>query len=136
MGLFLCQTLIGRKQELNTLEKAVHDVSRGSGCCILLTGEAGIGKSRLIDELKRQAASEKFAILQGNCFEQSIAFPYAPWIDALRAYFEPLDAAEIKKRLGPLAPGVHETPSRVGSAHPTNTAFTTSRTCGGKISFV
>src|SRR5512133_26155 len=96
--------LIGRNQELNTLEKALHVVSRGIGCCILLTGEAGIGKSRLIEELKRKAASEKFTILQGNCFEQSISFPYAPWIDALRASFELLDATEIEKLLGPLAP--------------------------------
>ena len=96
--------LIGRNQELNTLEKVLGVVSRGSGCCILLTGEAGIGKSRLIEELKHQAASEKFTILQGNCFEQSLSFPYAPWIDALRAYFAPLDATQIKKLLGPLAP--------------------------------
>jgi DNA-binding CsgD family transcriptional regulator/tetratricopeptide (TPR) repeat protein len=74
------------------------------GCCILLTGEAGIGKSRLIEELKHHAASEKFTILQGNCFEQSLAFPYAPWIDALRAYFARLDAAQIERLLGPLAP--------------------------------
>ena len=96
--------LIGRNQELNILEKALQGVSRGSGGCILLTGEAGIGKSRLIEELKRQAASEKFTILQGNCFEQSLSFPYAPWIDALRAFFAPLGAAKIKKLLGPLAP--------------------------------
>jgi len=96
--------LIGRNQELNILEKALLAARGGIGCCVLLTGEAGIGKSRLIEELKRKAASEKFTILQGNCFEQSISFPYAPWIDALRASFELLDATEIEKLLGPLAP--------------------------------
>src|SRR5512143_3098624 len=95
--------LIGRNQELNTLEQALHAATRGIGSCILLTGEAGIGKSRLIEELKHEAASEKFIILQGNCFEQSLSFPYAPWIDALRASFASLGAAEIKKRLGQLA---------------------------------
>jgi predicted ATPase/DNA-binding CsgD family transcriptional regulator len=96
--------LIGRNQELNTLEKALGDVSRGIGRCLLLTGEAGIGKSRLIEELRHRAASVKFTILQGNCFEQSLSFPYAPWIDALRTSFAPLGALEIKKLLGPLAP--------------------------------
>jgi tetratricopeptide (TPR) repeat protein len=96
--------LIGRSQELNTLEKALNDVSRGIGGCILLAGEAGIGKSCLIEELKQQATSEKFTILQGQCFEQSLSFPYAPWIDALRAFFAPLGASKIKKLLGPLAP--------------------------------
>jgi predicted ATPase len=95
---------IGRNQELNTLEQALGDISRGMGRCLLLTGEAGIGKSRLVEELKHQAASEKFTLLQGNCFEQNLSFPYAPWIDALRAYFAPLAATQIEKLLGPLAP--------------------------------
>jgi predicted ATPase/DNA-binding CsgD family transcriptional regulator len=96
--------LIGRSQELNTLEQALRAASRGAGCSILLTGEAGIGKSRLVEELKHQAAAEKFTILQGNCFEQTLSFPYAPWIDALRARFASLDAAHIRKLLGSLAP--------------------------------
>jgi predicted ATPase len=96
--------LIGRNQELNTLENGLGVASRGSGRCIFLTGEAGIGKSRLIEELRRQATSGNFTILQGNCFEQETSFPYAPWIDALRAYFTPLDATQIKELLGPLAP--------------------------------
>ena len=66
--------LIGRDQELKTLEKALHAARGGIGCCILLTGEAGIGKTRLIEELKQQAAAENFTILQGNCFEQSLSF--------------------------------------------------------------
>jgi DNA-binding CsgD family transcriptional regulator len=96
--------LVGRERELNTLEKALHDASQGIGCCILLTGEAGIGKSRLIEELKHKATSEKFTILQGDCFESDLSFPYAPWIDALRAFFRSLNGADIEELLGPLAP--------------------------------
>jgi DNA-binding CsgD family transcriptional regulator len=96
--------LIGREQELSTLEKELRAARGGSGCCILLTGEAGIGKSRLIEELKNQATSENFTILEGDCFEQDVSFPYAAWIDALRAYFESLNAVEIEEVLGPLAP--------------------------------
>jgi DNA-binding CsgD family transcriptional regulator len=70
----------------------------------LLTGEAGIGKSRLIEELRHRATSENFTILQGDCFEQDVSFPYAPWIDALRAFFRSLNAADIEELLGPLAP--------------------------------
>ncbi|HMB22422.1 MAG TPA: AAA family ATPase, partial [Anaerolineales bacterium] len=95
--------LIGRDHELKTLEKALHAAGGGIGCCILLTGEAGIGKSRLIEELRHKATSEKFTILQGDCFEQTLSFPYAPWIDALRASITSLNATEIKEFLGPLA---------------------------------
>lgn len=95
--------LIGRARELHTLEEALGAARKGVGCCVLLAGEAGVGKSRLIEELKQQAASEKFTILQGDCFEQAVSFPYAPWIDALRTFFESLTAAEIEELLGPLA---------------------------------
>jgi predicted ATPase len=96
--------LIGRDQELSILEEALSAARGGTACCIFLTGEAGIGKSHLIEELRRQAALEKFSIFQGNCFEQSISFPYAPWIDALRGAFAPLGTTEIEELLGPLAP--------------------------------
>ncbi|HLO27838.1 MAG TPA: AAA family ATPase [Anaerolineales bacterium] len=96
--------LIGREQELNTLKKALHAARGSVGCCILLTGEAGIGKSRLIEELRQWATSENFTILEGYCFEQAVSFPYAPWIDALRAFFGSLNALDIEELLGPLAP--------------------------------
>ena len=61
----------------------------------MLTGEAGIGKSRLVAELRTRAAAERFVILEGHCFEQDISFPYAPWIDALRMDLSVLSVAEI-----------------------------------------
>ncbi len=96
--------IIGRDHELETLEGALESARRSAGSCWILAGEAGIGKSRLIEELKRRAASENFTILQGNCFEQSSSFPYAPWVDAVRAALTPLGAADIKRFLGRLAP--------------------------------
>ncbi len=86
------------------LRQALAGARQNIGCCWMLAGEAGIGKSRLVQELKSQAAREGFEIIQGNCFEQSLSFPYAPWIDALRLFFASRDAAEIEGVLGPLAP--------------------------------
>jgi len=53
----------------------------------LISGEAGIGKSRLVAEAKTAAAHQGFLLLEGQCFQTDRAFPYAPLLDLFRAYF-------------------------------------------------
>lgn len=100
---FVSSVLIGRESELNTLTNALDAARLGQGQCILLAGEAGIGKSRLLDEIRTRAVQENFVVLQGYCFEQDVSFPYSLWINALRDFFAWRDAAEIEPLLGPLA---------------------------------
>jgi DNA-binding CsgD family transcriptional regulator len=94
--------LIGRDRELNSLGQALDTAGQGIGGCVLLTGEAGIGKSRLVAELRTRPAAARFVTLEGHCFEQDISFPYAPWIDALRAFLAQKSTAETAELLGPL----------------------------------
>jgi predicted ATPase len=47
--------LIGRHAELDLLEQALHTAQNGDGRLVLLSGEAGIGKSRLVEEARRAA---------------------------------------------------------------------------------
>ncbi len=96
--------LIGRDRELNTLKQALHAASQGIPSCVFITGEAGIGKSRLIEELKHEAAFQKFLILQGNCFAQDSTFPYSLWTDALRSFLAAKSQMETSKLLGAFAP--------------------------------
>ncbi len=51
-----------------------------------MSGEAGIGKSRLLAEAKARAAAQDFLLLQGNCFQMDSSYPYAPLLDLLRAF--------------------------------------------------
>lgn len=88
---------------MEILEQAWQAAAQGSGSCILLAGEAGIGKTRLIAELRRRHAGGNFAVLQGNCFEPDVSFPYAPWVDALRLWLSRSSTEEIRELLGPLA---------------------------------
>ncbi len=81
--------MIGRESELEALGQALHAAQRCRGHCILIAGEAGIGKSRLGAELRSRATAEQFLLWEGHCFEQDFSFPYAPWIDALRAFLAP-----------------------------------------------
>lgn len=100
---FLTPVLVGRSQELDQLENALA-VAQGDGRCVLVGGEAGIGKSRLLAELRGRAVERGFATLAGRCFEQDAAFPYAPLIDLLRTHFARQPAADILAVLGPQAP--------------------------------
>ncbi len=92
--------LVGRTREVELLDQALRAARNGVGRCVLLAGEAGIGKTRLVAEIRSRAVDQHWIILQGHCAEQDVSFPYAPWIDALRAFFAPKSAAEASELLG------------------------------------
>jgi predicted ATPase/DNA-binding CsgD family transcriptional regulator len=96
--------LIGRAREMEALERTAQAVQRGAGQCVVLAGEAGVGKSRLVAELRSRTADQGFLTLQGHCFEQDISFPHAPLIDMLRTHFARCSEPEISVSLGGQAP--------------------------------
>ena len=101
MNPLLTPLLIGRRDELKELDAALAAAQNGAGRCVLVGGDAGIGKSRLIAELHDRARERGFTVLTGRCFEQDRVFPYAPFIDMLR----PLsDRAAGAGSLAPLPP--------------------------------
>src|SRR6266542_478551 len=95
---------VGRSLEMEALERAFRAAQAGVGRCVLLAGEAGIGKSRLAAELAQRARASKFLLVQGHCSEPDSSFPYGLWIDALRALLAPRGAAEASTLLGAFAP--------------------------------
>ncbi len=95
--------LVGRTREMEFLNQALSASRNGAGRCVLVAGEAGMGKSRLAAEISSRAARDRWTIIEGHCTEQDNSFPYAPWIDALRSFLAPKSAAEVSELLGPLA---------------------------------
>ena len=81
----LCQALIGRASERAVLYQLIERARGGHGQVVLVCGEAGVGKSRLLAEAKAHAAGN-FLILQGNCFQVDSSYPYAPLLDLLRTF--------------------------------------------------
>jgi DNA-binding CsgD family transcriptional regulator len=79
----ICPVLIGRQLELTTLHALIDQARKGQGQMVLLSGEAGIGKSRLAAEVKTHASAQGFLLLQGNCFPTDRSSPYAPLLDLL-----------------------------------------------------
>ena len=62
----LCPVLVGRDEEASHLQAALAAAEAGHGGTVLLTGEAGIGKSRLVREIARTAGSRGFTVLTGR----------------------------------------------------------------------
>ena len=80
----LSPILAGRADEVRALQAWLRRVNAGSGTTYLVSGEAGIGKSRLVREAKTIAAELGLTVWQGNCFEQDRGLPFAPFVDLLR----------------------------------------------------
>lgn len=77
-------TLVGRDQEWRTLAAALASSASGQARVILLRGEPGMGKSRLLDCLADHAGTAA-QLLRASAFETEAIRPFALWLDALRA---------------------------------------------------
>jgi DNA-binding CsgD family transcriptional regulator/Flp pilus assembly protein TadD len=100
----VCPVLIGREAFLASFERVFEQVKDGQGQTILISGEAGIGKSRLVAEVKVRVGQEQAHFLQGHCFEQDRALPFAPLVDLLRALLLGGSRTEALHSLAPVAP--------------------------------
>lgn len=100
--LIISPILVGREREVAILEISLRAVQQGVGQVVLLSGEAGIGKSRLVAEMHRRALTQNFIILEGRCFERDLDYPYAPLIDALRAFLAPPSVTAVAEEFGVL----------------------------------
>jgi DNA-binding SARP family transcriptional activator len=75
--------LVGRRAELEQLRSALSRAAQGELCAILVTGEAGSGKSRLVAEFAAEAHASGADVWAGRCYEDS-PVPYGPFVESLR----------------------------------------------------
>jgi tetratricopeptide (TPR) repeat protein len=90
-GLFTAATgepgwpFVGRVREMQELRAALEDAAAGQGRLFLVTGEPGIGKSRLMEEFAKLLVGQGWRVLVGRCWEHGGAPAYWPWIQVIRA---------------------------------------------------
>ena len=75
---------VGRETELARLRRIVRHVAGGRGQLLVLSGEAGIGKTHLLEELANEAHSLQFDRASGRCYELTRILAFGPWLDVLR----------------------------------------------------
>lgn len=110
---------IGREQEIEALRSVFEEAAAGHGRIVMLSGEAGIGKTRTANELATYASSRAADVLVGRCYESGGGAPaYWPWIQVLRAYLRNKDPAELAVMMGPgaddIAQIIPDLPARLG----------------------
>jgi predicted ATPase len=76
--------LVGRDAELARLRGLLQDAVAGRAVTGLVSGDAGIGKSRLVAEAVQIAELDGFTVLCGQCAEIGDSVPYLPFADAFR----------------------------------------------------
>ncbi len=108
---------VGRTAELAHLDAGLEDALGGRGRVFLITGDAGIGKSRLAREVAERAGSRGTAALWGRCWESGGAPSFWPWVQALRGLARSSGAPGRAPAAGNQGePGLPELAAIVGAA--------------------
>jgi predicted ATPase len=98
------QPLYGREEVVGRARAALARAARGEGRLLLFTGEPGIGKSRLAEQVASDALSQGWAVAWGRCWEAGGAPAYWPWRQVFRSLDMEADPfAEAAAELAPAA---------------------------------
>lgn len=92
---------VGREPELAFLRRSLAAAEEGRGGLMLVSGEPGIGKTRLVDTFAVQARAMGAQVLWSRCADDVSAPAYWPWSQLLRGLLAPLSMAELRMAVGP-----------------------------------
>jgi class 3 adenylate cyclase len=111
-------SFVGRSAELAELRTALDAAIGGTGRLVLVSGEPGIGKTRLAQELSKEAEARGCLVLWGRCWEGEGAPAFWPWVEALSAYARTLDPRTLRSQLGAAAPDLAQLVPDIQAALP------------------
>jgi len=103
-------SIVGRDREVSRLTEAIEDVAEGRGSVWFLTGEPGIGKSRLAEEVGRLARERGMRTFWGRCWEAGGAPAYWPWVQVLRAVLRTAEPGQLDPYVAALSQILPELP--------------------------
>lgn len=91
---------VGREREVQEIGAALAGAQGGRGGLYLISGEPGVGKTRLVERVAADATARGFHVLWGRCWESGGAPAYWPWVQVLRAALRGRDPAELVRTAG------------------------------------
>jgi len=95
----LMPPMVGREDALKTLNHFLEEAYAGRLVFVFISGEAGVGKTRLAEEFEKLAAKKGFQVLVGRCIPGA-PVPYLPFQEAFKKYFEKTDMGLVGFLLG------------------------------------
>jgi predicted ATPase len=93
---------IGRQRELNLIWDLYHAARNGNANVVLLSGEPGIGKTRLIDEVGELATKDGAIVLHGGASEAEGMPPYLPFLEALGRHIQLTPLDQLRMQVAPV----------------------------------
>ncbi len=119
-------TLVGRTTELAGIEHALSSAAAGAPVHLLIAGEAGVGKSRLMAEAVTLASARGMRVLVGGCADIGDGgVPYGPIVEALRTLVRELDDVQLETVVGPARQDLTRLVPSLGPAASTDVAAQT-----------
>ncbi len=98
--------MVGRQSELNQLSELWLRAQQGRSQLVLISGEPGVGKTRLAHELMVYAQLNGAFVMHGGCYEYEATTPYLPFVEALREWVRRQSTDELREHLGAMAPEI------------------------------
>jgi tetratricopeptide (TPR) repeat protein len=124
----MVDAFVGREREMTQLCAGLDSAIAGRGCLFLVSGEPGIGKSRLAEAVSREASDRGIRVVWGRCWEGGGAPAYWPFVQTIRSLTEGTGGDKLVSKLGVhageigrLVPALHAQASS-GSPPPTQDA--------------
>lgn len=107
--------LVGRRAELDRLKGLWTETLGGRGQMVVLSGEPGVGKSRLAQEMLVQARLSGARVLRGGSYEFEATTPYLPFIEALRSWMNETDDEALAEATLDIAPDLARLAPELGT---------------------
>src|SRR6267378_6448664 len=115
----LCEALVGRDSEISLLEDARLATLRGDGGVVIVGGDAGMGKTRLVTDLVARARRRGCVVVAGACSEAELSLPYLPFLEAIGNYLAREDVSALRERLGSASEDLAQLFPQMGRPEPT-----------------